>query len=215
VGGEFSSAGGKPSLGLARWDGAPDVLLLAEELSAVRQGSAVQLTWQLPDAVAAELEEVEVERRDGPSEYAVLGAPLSPSVMMRFDDAEVEPRSTQEYRLALVPHFGPAVFTDAVSSRPTIQTKRPASLLSAMQVDATHIRFVFSTSTPQTAVRLQIYNVRGQSIRELLNDHFAAGTHEAVWELLDAQGGSVSKGIYFVVLESGGEQTVRKVAVMH
>lgn len=46
-------------------------------------------------------------------------------------------------------------------------------------------------------VRMDIYNVRGQLVKTLLNQEMLAGTHSVIWDGKDGQGRSVSSGVYF------------------
>jgi hypothetical protein len=46
-------------------------------------------------------------------------------------------------------------------------------------------------------VRMNIYNVRGQLVKTLLNQEMLAGTHSVIWDGKDGQGRSVSSGVYF------------------
>ncbi|MDP8267590.1 MAG: FlgD immunoglobulin-like domain containing protein, partial [Candidatus Tenebribacter davisii] len=46
-------------------------------------------------------------------------------------------------------------------------------------------------------VSLNIYNVRGQKVRTLINNSMKAGYHTVVWNGKDEAGKSVSSGIYF------------------
>ncbi|PKN76209.1 MAG: hypothetical protein CVU49_02265 [Candidatus Cloacimonetes bacterium HGW-Cloacimonetes-2] len=45
-------------------------------------------------------------------------------------------------------------------------------------------------------VRMDIYNVRGQLVKTLLNQEMLAGTHSVIWDGKDGQGRSVSSGVY-------------------
>lgn len=50
---------------------------------------------------------------------------------------------------------------------------------------------------------LAIYNIAGQKIRELISGNIIAGKHSVVWDGRDANGLSVSSGIYFSRLTMG------------
>ena len=60
------------------------------------------------------------------------------------------------------------------------------------------------------SVRLEIYNLLGQSIRTLVDEVQAAGAYRVRWDARDAAGRRVSTGIYFTRLHyPGGVQTRR------
>jgi hypothetical protein len=57
---------------------------------------------------------------------------------------------------------------------------------------------------------LKVYNLKGQLVRELVNETREAGRHTVVWNGKDANGNAVSSGIYFYSLTSGGKTVTRK-----
>jgi hypothetical protein len=70
-------------------------------------------------------------------------------------------------------------------------------------------------SIPHTGnVKLCVYNIKGQKVKELLNTEMEKGHHKIVWEGKDKNNRSVSSGIYFFRLESGGQASVRKAMLM-
>jgi hypothetical protein len=46
-------------------------------------------------------------------------------------------------------------------------------------------------------VRLDIFNVLGQHVRNLVDDEMPAGTHTVMWDGRDTDGSSVASGVYF------------------
>ncbi|PKN71812.1 MAG: hypothetical protein CVU50_09850, partial [Candidatus Cloacimonetes bacterium HGW-Cloacimonetes-3] len=63
-------------------------------------------------------------------------------------------------------------------------------------------------------VKITVYNIKGQKVRELLNTDMEKGYHTIVWNGRDKNYRSVSSGIYFLRLESGGQASVRKAMLM-
>lgn len=75
----------------------------------------------------------------------------------------------------------------------------------------TNIRF----DIPKTGqVTLQIYNIKGQLIRTLVNEIKSAGGHEVIWNGRDKYGEDVSGGIYFYKISSGKFSSTRKIILM-
>ncbi|HRY83926.1 MAG TPA: M6 family metalloprotease domain-containing protein, partial [Candidatus Cloacimonadota bacterium] len=62
----------------------------------------------------------------------------------------------------------------------------------------------------KAAVRLSIYNLRGQKVKTLLRDELPSGTHEMKWNGIDDRGLPVSAGVYLYQLESKGQALTRK-----
>ena len=67
----------------------------------------------------------------------------------------------------------------------------------------------YRLATPGT-VRLEIYNLLGQSLRTLVDQYQDAGFYKARWDARDRRGAMVSAGMYLVRLHyPGGAQTQR------
>lgn len=54
-------------------------------------------------------------------------------------------------------------------------------------------------------VRLSIYNIKGQHLLDLVNEHQQAGVHHVTWDAAD-----YSSGIYFYKIVSGNDSQIRK-----
>lgn len=52
-------------------------------------------------------------------------------------------------------------------------------------------------------VQLTVFNILGEKVKILVNEHRSAGLYEVVWDASDYTGKQVSKGIYFFRLEIG------------
>jgi hypothetical protein len=63
-------------------------------------------------------------------------------------------------------------------------------------------------------VRIEIYNVLGQKVRTLANDHQTAGYRTVIWDGNDDSGNQVSTGIYFYRLEAGDFHASRKMLLI-
>jgi hypothetical protein len=68
---------------------------------------------------------------------------------------------------------------------------------------------------PKTsAVLLEIFNIRGQSVRRLVNWEQSAGSYVITWNGLDETGRPVASGIYFYRLVAGEFREVRKMLLL-
>lgn len=63
-------------------------------------------------------------------------------------------------------------------------------------------------------VTLDIYNLKGQRVKTLVNNYQDAGQHSVVWNGQDDQGNNVSSGVYFYKLKSGNYTSTRKMILM-
>jgi len=63
-------------------------------------------------------------------------------------------------------------------------------------------------------VEMNIFNVRGQLVRTLINENQSAGSHSIRWNGRDHLGQMATSGIYFYQLKSGNGSQVRKMVLM-
>ena len=63
-------------------------------------------------------------------------------------------------------------------------------------------------------VKLEIYNIKGQKVKTLVNELLLAGEHSAIWDGRDSNGNRVSSGIYLYQLQTGSEEQVRKMLLL-
>ena len=61
---------------------------------------------------------------------------------------------------------------------------------------------------------LEIYNVKGQLVKTLVNQVHAGGEHQVVWNGVDDAGNSVGSGVYFFKLRSGKFSSSKKMVLM-
>jgi len=79
----------------------------------------------------------------------------------------------------------------------------------------TNIKFSLKADS---RVALNIYNIRGQKVRTLINDNMKAGYHSVVWNGKDDAGKSVTSGVYFnqfgTAEDDGGDYTSVKKMIL-
>ncbi len=63
----------------------------------------------------------------------------------------------------------------------------------------------FSITQMSSFVTLDIYNIKGQKIKQIVSDQFFAGQHSIIWDGKDENDQSVSSGIYFYQLKTGSD----------
>jgi hypothetical protein len=63
-------------------------------------------------------------------------------------------------------------------------------------------------------VRLVIYNVAGQKVRTLVDEHQSAGEKEVSWDGRDRQGNYAASGVYFYKLRAGQSCATKKMLLM-
>ena len=71
----------------------------------------------------------------------------------------------------------------------------------------------FQISDP-AQVKLQVYNVRGQLVKTLVNDLQQPGHYDVIWNGLDSNNQSVSSGVYFYKMQADNIQQTRKMLLL-
>jgi len=66
----------------------------------------------------------------------------------------------------------------------------------------------------QSHVRLNIYNTRGDKIKELANEEKETGRHKYYWDGKDDSGDVVGSGLYFAHIQAGDYKKTKKIVVV-
>lgn len=61
---------------------------------------------------------------------------------------------------------------------------------------------------------VEIFNVKGQKVKTLLNEQLDIGIHSLVWRGLDKQNQKVASGIYFYRVKVNNEEKINKMIMM-
>ena len=63
-------------------------------------------------------------------------------------------------------------------------------------------------------INITIYNIRGQRVKTLVNDHLPAGRHSVVWNGTDDNGRTVGSGVYLYRMTAGEYSETRRMLLM-
>ncbi len=63
-------------------------------------------------------------------------------------------------------------------------------------------------------VSLEVFNIKGEKVRTLVNGNVSAGTHDVTWNGISDNGSKVSSGVYFYRLNANGESVVRRMTIV-
>ena len=72
----------------------------------------------------------------------------------------------------------------------------------------------FSVTQTSSFVNLEIFNIKGQKVKQLVNENLPAGRHIAVWNGVDDNEKQVASGVYFYRMKSGDYQKSRKMLLL-
>jgi len=63
-------------------------------------------------------------------------------------------------------------------------------------------------------VTVTVFNIRGERVRTLLDEHLEAGRHEILWDGTDQRGRASSSGVYFYEVKADGREIMEKIALI-
>ncbi len=66
----------------------------------------------------------------------------------------------------------------------------------------------------QGQVNINIYNLKGQLVKNLLQDNLNQGVHKVIWDGRDSNDKQVSSGLYFYKISSGNNKSVTKKIIL-
>ena len=65
-----------------------------------------------------------------------------------------------------------------------------------------------------TTVKIDIFNIKGQKVRSLVNGDYPSGEHSVIWNGTDDHNSPVTSGIYFYKITAGDFSTTKKMLLM-
>ncbi|MDP8201176.1 MAG: SBBP repeat-containing protein [Candidatus Tenebribacter burtonii] len=72
----------------------------------------------------------------------------------------------------------------------------------------------FSVTQNSDFVNLEIYNIKGKKVKQLIGDHLSVGQHSVVWDGKDETNKPVSSGIYFYKMKTNNNEETKKMILM-
>lgn len=78
----------------------------------------------------------------------------------------------------------------------------------------TTIAFEVPTSNSLQRVQISVVNIKGQIVRNLVNNAYTSGTHSVVWDGKDNFGKTLSSGVYFARLKASNQILSRKMLLL-
>lgn len=112
---------------------------------------------------------------------------------------------------ALLNHVFRYYFSESSPNHDEVVTPAALGLRSYPNPFNSHSSFVVQGLDPKQAMKVEIFNLKGQRIRTL---HDAEAKTELSWDAKDDSGRTVASGIYFVKLSQGNRTITKKMARM-
>jgi len=176
----------------------------------------IALVWNPPTSVEGFLHYIVYRRLSGGSPDFV---PISEPIAETYTDSDLVYETTHFYRVTAVYPNGESAYSNIVSARPTGDSDGVVlpvvTALTGNYPNPFNPETVISFSLAREGkVSIDIYNMRGQKVRSLLEGVYGAGVHSAVWNGCDGLGRSVGSGVYFYRMSAGEFVSVRKMVLL-
>ena len=200
--------------------GAPDLLIrvgrdeptpvLISRFEAVRSGSDVEVRWDYSSDEP--IARYTLYRRDeGAALPVAIAQGVDPSARS-FVDRTVQASTTYRYELVVRTRAG------GEYRSPTATVTTAAMNLSLGQNHPNPFNpqttIPFDVPGNSTRVRLFVLDAGGRVVRTLVDENMPGGSHATIWDGRDTRGNAVSSGVYFYVLDVGGERRTRKMVLL-
>lgn len=124
--------------------------------------------------------------------------------------------------ISMLPYFSITGFQSGCGGVPVGVKRTGASPMQSVRLinhpnpfnSSTTISFFISEGIAHSTVELNVYDERGQRIRQLMKSVLPPGEHATSWDATDGGGRAVASGVYFYHLIVGTERWVGKMSLV-
>ena len=193
-----------------------------QNVYATIEASNVVITWEAPEEraltgyrVYRALEEI----LDDEDDWVILATDIQELTYIDIEWSDLEYgsyryiiRSIYTGDILSVPAFSNIVFnvndidTPIIPIVTSLKTNYPNPFNPSTTI-------VFDKAT-NGLVTIEIFNVKGQKVSSLVNNHFEVGQHRVTWNGIDDNGNQVGSGIYLYQMKTEEHTAIRKMILM-
>ncbi|HNX01097.1 MAG TPA: T9SS type A sorting domain-containing protein [Candidatus Cloacimonadota bacterium] len=101
-----------------------------------------------------------------------------------------------------------------VANQDVVQPASPSAITSVYPNPFTSESRIAYRVKDSGNVKISIYNILGQKVRDIVNVSKSAGSYTATWNGKDDRGNSLSNGVYFIKMQSGDQTDTKKVMLV-
>jgi len=133
-----------------------------------------------------------------------------------FNDAEIAADGTCYYWLQSLDidggnqYYGPISVIYQSADTPAPEVPLTTGISSLYPNPFNPLLYIAYDLSKAGEVKLEIFNARGQRVRDIGIGHLNAGRHKLQWDGRDAAGMPCSSGLYFIRVSSGQDTSIRK-----
>jgi hypothetical protein len=188
-----------------------DVAVLISKFDAAQVGDGVEVAWELSSDEP--IETVALYRRTAGESLPVSIATVDAGARS-YRDESVDAGKTYHYEL-VVRTLDEDVYRSPIA---TVTMGARALALSQNHPNPFNPQTTISYDLPfvdeSQRVRLSILDVSGRVVRTLVDEEQPGGSYAVEWEGRDDRGDAVASGVYFYVLDFGGERRSRRMVLL-
>jgi hypothetical protein len=129
-----------------------------------------------------------------------------------FIDRDIDAGAEYFYRIEVVNVEGKTAFTEPF--KPDTGTPAAFSLAQNYPNPFNPVTEIMYNLPSACHVRLEVYNVLGQRVATLVNEHQSAGSKVVEWNGKDAVGNAVTSGVYFYKIQAGSFVEMKKMILL-
>jgi len=176
---------------------------------------SVSLVWVAPEAVG--VTHYKVYRKIGAEEFASIHQ-TTDALTVTYTDSQVTADTPYQYYVTAVYPTGESVPSATASATPTSESDVVSVTVTSLIGNypnpfnpSTTIAFDMAR---EGHVTIEIYNSKGQRVKEVVSGSFNAGSHRVVWNGQDESGRAVSSGVYFYRMITSEYSSMRKMLLI-
>jgi len=110
-----------------------------------------------------------------------------------------------------IPMFEPVDVAEQTIPNPSSQISNLTNFPNPFNPSTT---ISFSVTQNSDFVNLEVYNIKGQKVKILLNEELQKGKHTSIWSGLDSNNKPVSSGIYLYKIKAGNQESVKHMLLL-
>jgi hypothetical protein len=171
----------------------------------------VRLSWDVASDEAVSGYRVYRRENAQPKSEIANGDGLIPVGVREWIDVGARSGREYEYTLGVVLSDG----GEALSQPVTVRTKALVLALYQNHPNPFNPTTMIEFTIPERQyVTLAVYNVAGQRVATLVDEVMTEGHKQVTWDAKNSEGSSVSTGVYFYRLQTGGKTLTKKMVVL-
>jgi hypothetical protein len=192
-------------------------------------GAEITLTWELEEPG-----DMQLSGRNSPME-SQISRPITSFAVYRSQEedefVQIETTNQMTYTENVqesghYQYYVSAIYEDEYESAPSNTVEIDVDVSADDIIPAvTSLRNIYPNPfNPQTtiafsladheSITIEIFNIRGQLVRTLLDSEYEAGHHQIVWNGRDEKGRQLASGVYLCVMQTEKDRFINKVVLM-